>query len=318
MCPARMKQHSKLARGVIFAALVAISGGLLGNLCFSMFVPGQTHPGVLAFIITALLGLAVFAVSAWQLKRVAEEALSSRARVASDPADPRLGARPVLIMGLSPLTDAQQAAVGADIQRITQGAFGVEQIALSVAEFAALQSAAKTDGKAVPTATPWQQNIRAMWFHANPRAHARRRLRKVLVLPSQESREQFKLFKEYGEALFKDAVVIDFVRPTADTDGFFCIREAGDGECRDYESYDYVRDGLERAVLQARADGAFDDADICIDATPGQKPFSIAAAIMTLNSEIIFSYVTTGQAGSSRGGEVKLYDAHIDVTGFSS
>lgn len=314
---ARIKRYTKLARGVAYAALAAISGGLLGNLCFSMFVPGQTHPSVLAFIVTALAGLAVFAFSAWQLKRVAEEALSSRARVASDPADPRLGARPVLIMGLSHLTDAQQAAVGADISRIRQGAFGVEQIALSVSQFAVLQNTAKTDGKAAPAATPWQQNIRAMWFHTNPRAHARRRLRKVLVLPSQESREQFKLFKEYGEALFKDTVAIDFVWRAAGTDAFFSIRAGDGGECRDYESYDYVRDGLERAVLQAREDG-FTDADICIDATPGQKPFSIAAAIMTLNSEIIFSYVTTGQAGSNRGGEVKLYDAHIDVTGFSS
>jgi hypothetical protein len=80
-----MKRHHKFARGVIFAAGAAISSGVLGNLCFGTFVPGQAPPTLQVFVVTTLVGFAAFGVSVWQLKRVAQEALSSRARVASIP-----------------------------------------------------------------------------------------------------------------------------------------------------------------------------------------------------------------------------------------
>jgi hypothetical protein len=312
---AAMKRHHKFAQGVTFAAGAAISSGVLGNLCFSTFVPGQMAPTMLVFLVTTLVGFAAFGFSVWQLKRVAQEALSSRARVASDPADLRWGGRPVLIMGLSPLRDAQEASIRGDIEH---GALRADEIALPVHGFGLLQSAAKAEGRPLAAATPWQQNIRAMWFHANPEVPPHRRLKKVLVLPSEESRGQFALFKAYGKTLFGAAVEIDHVRQASGSDAFFCIRDADGKECRDYESYDYVRDGLQRGLQQAKASGNYTDADICIDATPGQKPFSIAAAIITLNTDVVFSYVTTNQPGSSRGGEVKLYDAHIYVTGVTA
>jgi hypothetical protein len=315
MTPA-LKRQTKFPRFVLLTAVAAVAGGVLGNLCFSL-LPGQAHsPGAIV-LLTALISLGGFTFSGWQLKSIAREAFDSRARVASDPADPRLGARPVLIMGLSPLSEAQQTTVRGDIERIKRGDFGPDQVGLPVRDFMVLQRVA--NGRAVvPAATPWQQNIRAMRFHASPRVPAERRLKKALVLPSQESTGQFVLFKEYADALFKGEVEVDFVRQSPGAPQFFCIRDANGNESRDYESYDYVRDGLERAKDQAIVGHKYRVADICIDTTPGQKPFSIAAAIMTLNTDVVFSYVTSAQPGSDRGGEVRLYDAHIDVTGLSS
>ena len=303
-------------RGAAFAAIAATSSGILANLFFCTFVPGQARPTVLSFLVTFLLASGLFGIAVWRLKGIADEVLRSRARVSSDPSDPRTGARPVLIMGLSRLQDAQEAGIRTDIERIRAGEFGVEQIALPVREFAALKISLNGQGKAVPADTPWQQNIRAMWFHASPTAAPRRRLRKVLILPSAESLHQFARFKEYAEVLFGPDVEIDFVRRYKGSEGHFSVRDSG-VERRDYDHYEYVRDGLDRATEQAKEEGLYGDSDICIDATPGQKPFSIAAAILTLNSGIVFSYVTTAQAGALSGGEVKLYDMYIDVTGSS-
>ena len=307
-----MRRRTKFVRSVGFAAIVVISGGVLGNLFFSL-LPDQTRPTVPIFLLTLVVALVVFGFSGWQLKRVAEEALSSRARASSDPVDPRLGARPVLIMGLSPLVKREPEAIRADIGRAIGGAFGAAEVALSVRDFATFQKAAAAEGRPTPTVTPWQQSIRAMWFHARPKVLPERRLKRVLVLPSQQSKDQIDLFKEYVDALFRGTIEVDVVRHASGAAEPFCIRDAEGKEWRDYDRYDYVRDGLERAKDQAKASGTYDDADICIDTTPGQKPFSIAAAIMTLNSDVVFSYVTSALVGSERGGEVRVYDAHIDV-----
>jgi hypothetical protein len=306
----------KFWRGVASAALVVISGGVLGNLFFTL-VPGQGRVDFLSFVTTALIGAILFVLGLRQVRSVASEALKSRARVTSDPTHAKMGARPILIMGLSPLSASLQERVRADIAGARAGIFGIEQVALPVKAFSAFQKAAADQAKPAPAATPWQQNIRAMWFHADPKVRASRRLKAVLVLPSAESLAQFELFKEYARALLGPDIAVDFVRQSTGSAEFFCIRDAARMECRDYESYDYVWDGLERAKEQAKEHGAYTDADICIDATPGQKPFSIAAAIITLNTDIVFSYVTPALPGSSYGGEVKLYDAYIDVTGFS-
>lgn len=301
----------KLWRGGAFAAVAATATGVLGNLCFSAFVPRQAGTTPLTFVTTALVASIAFGIAVWRLKRVADAALTSRARMTSDSASSTIGARRVLIMGLSPLAQTAESAIGSDIDRIVAGKFGAEQVALPVSEFKKLAD--------LPVATPWQQNIRAMWFHANPKIlPPERRLQQALVLPSAESWKQFPLFKRYAEALFGAAVEIDYVRQSRGSEAAFCTRDDRGNVCRDYENYDYVRDGLLRAVEQAGEAGTrYRDADICIDATPGQKPFSIAAAIITLNRRLVFSYVTTGQPGSDVGGEVKTYDAHIDVTGLS-
>ena len=51
------------------------------------------------------------------------------------------------------------------------------------------------------------------------------------------------------------------------------------------------------------------DEQCCVDVTPGYKPFSIAAATLTFNRRLHFSYVTIG-------GKVIFYDADLTIVGY--
>ncbi|GAB3438802.1 hypothetical protein GCM10027396_03610 [Insolitispirillum peregrinum] len=74
----------------------------------------------------------------------------------------------------------------------------------------------------------------------------------------------------------------------------------------DFEDYNSVTDALNSAVDKAMKDHEVRHNEICIDATAGLKTFSIAAAITTLNRQLVFSYV-------NNNGEPRYYDAKIDI-----
>ena len=187
----------------------------------------------------------------------------------------------------------------------------LEDVAKPVAQFKEFLESCPEERK--PTVTAWQQNIRSMNHH-------RQTLERVIVLPSEESLKQLSEFKTYAGRLFSVTnpnLSIESVESSDDSEDSFFIFD-GQERIRSYENYDYVRDGLERAVKQAMRKTASRKAvrqqDICIDATAGQKTFSIAAAIITLNSKLVFSYVTTKTDGERKGGEVRFYDAAVDVS----
>lgn len=173
----------------------------------------------------------------------------------------------------------------------------------------------------------WQQTLRAMRYH-------RPRLKVVMILPSAESLEQW---DDHFVPLLRDLcpgvrigsksqpaprrgvateaepfadLVVDLVRAPLSGDVY-----KGKGDRRDYEDYDFVRTGLEAGIEQARLllprnifeQETAHERDICVDITPGLKTFSIAGAIVTLNSDYRLGYVPTGP----EGGDVVIYDAQI-------
>lgn len=153
------------------------------------------------------------------------------------------------------------------------------------------------------TGTGWQQNMRRI-------AASLDTLEAIYILPSTDSAGQLDDFIVYANTIAGRQLPI---RHVLDTHGErFAIRTANDSPSQDYENYDYVYQGMRRAIDQARSD--FPDLkneEICIDVSPGLKIFSIAAAIATLNSNLVFSYVT------SQGreiGKVRFYDVSVSFS----
>jgi hypothetical protein len=137
------------------------------------------------------------------------------------------------------------------------------------------------------------------------------RLRKILVLPSSETKHLIDDFRRYVEALFGNSFDLE---PVTGHDGkpFADLGKSKEQERRSYDNYDYLRDGLRRAVDMARNNVRhLADRDICIDATPGFKLFSIAAAVVTLDRNIWLGYVVT-HGGHPEEGVVKLFDPRFE------
>ncbi len=67
-------------------------------------------------------------------------------------------------------------------------------------------------------------------------------------------------------------------------------------DCPDYGHYESVRNSIEKEIRELIKLG-IKEKNICIDATAGQKPFSIAAAAVTFSRECLFSYVDTNNWG---------------------
>lgn len=72
------------------------------------------------------------------------------------------------------------------------------------------------------------------------------------------------------------------------------IRGGPDGHVVDFENYELLESKL-RQVIQEEKEfpGSNDDRRIVIDITGGQKTTSVAAAAITLNSDVVFQYVQT-------------------------
>ena len=166
----------------------------------------------------------------------------------------------------------------------------------------------------------WQQAARMVAVHLNSR-----RLRRIYVLPSGETLSLFEDFKSYLTTLFEIPIKrldapLD-IRPVTANSSAFEDTDAGEGRQRSYDNYRYVTEGLRRAieigeneVRRVRA------GDICIDATAGFKLFSIAAAVATIDRNVLLGYVVTGGGGieNPEEGVVKLYDARVEFIGAAS
>jgi hypothetical protein len=146
----------------------------------------------------------------------------------------------------------------------------------------------------------WQQNLRRIAANIDT-------LEAIYILPSLESDIQFDVFVEYASAIAGRPMPICRV---LDVDGqpFAWTDEEG-RRWQDYESYNYVYSGIRRAIEQARADlPGLTNEEICMDVTAGQKIFSIASGIATLNNGLVFSYVTSQGADI---GKVQFYDVKV-------
>lgn len=230
--------------------------------------------------------------------------------------------RAVVIMGLSKLENVAQAdgQIGrgkydADVKELSEKGF--EQASRSVKEMEQdgliWRDATNPDRLNGPGALTIVQNFRALSPH-----RLDNRLEFVVIVPSRETAAFAPAFartlremlanQNKDKATFKPVTVR-------------VLGDRGEDEATDldqsaipaYEDYEQVRNGILSARRLALKAG-FSDRDICIDATTGIKTFSIAAATVTLNHDMLFSYVIT--LGQPEGGEVRLYDTTIDLVAF--
>lgn len=143
----------------------------------------------------------------------------------------------------------------------------------------------------------WQQTIRGICHHirwdAAPVVVPEVR---VLLSGPNGSAKQWPRFKRLLEILFAGVPgALERIVPVGEGDG------AGERYGIDFESYDEVVRSIEAQILAIERIVGRDK--VMIDATGGQKPFSIAAAIVTLRSPMQhFQYVTNQ-------GEVTYYNA---------
>jgi hypothetical protein len=225
---------------------------------------------------------------------------------------------PFLIMGYSPLTPVD------DIMKELE-ALGAATVALPSAAFT--DACTKKSHTAVKS-NLWQQNLRSAWHH-------REKLIAIYVL--NPDKNQFDEIKAYLNKALENVEIIQISDAKSKTPAPFVASDAsGQIIPPAYEDYTYAYEGLRRGVkmVHARADAVklsgqpatgfwarmFGGSDsdaldrlICIDATAGVKIFSVAAAALTLNRPLKFSYVTSGPTG----GEMRFYDTNLKIAASS-
>ncbi|MEZ5847268.1 MAG: CRISPR-associated protein Csx16 [Geminicoccaceae bacterium] len=134
----------------------------------------------------------------------------------------------------------------------------------------------------------WQQNIRALAPHLGKLEH-------VVVITSERSDTEFDDFAA-------------FVRGQCARAGHAVHVHRAVRAGVDYEDYETLSSAIREAIRLARRLGA-DEREIVIDATAGQKIFSIAAAIATVNRNLVFTYV-------NNKGVVRAFDASMQLGDF--
>ena len=154
----------------------------------------------------------------------------------------------------------------------------------------------------------WQQNVRTISVLME-----RDGLDEVFVI--NPSIDQFKAFKKTIESIFPDCLQVTLVHSVDNPDIPYmpykrCIA--------DYEDFDYVYGSIKQAVKTVRQRHAARPSDnhnsIALDITPGQKPYSMAAAIATLNSDLLAVYVTSvGEIPDGQSFRLLAYDAEIEI-----
>lgn len=153
----------------------------------------------------------------------------------------------------------------------------------------------------------WQQNVRTIATLMRGSD-----LEEVFVI--NPSIDQFEGFKQTMKAVFPDGPKFTLVCSQDDKTKPFSPKY----HLPEYEDFDYVYGSIRQALKMIRQRDS-DHADniarkVVLDITPGQKPYSIAAAIATLNSDMVAIYVTSfGDLREGEGFRCLIYDASIEL-----
>lgn len=290
--------EGRAVEGIVVAALLFLFGPLVADLPAAALCATQTVRipfglapaacaaetadglGLLWLIGSLLAWVPFYFVGRWALA-VTNDIAHSEARMVEDPERQR-----VLVMGLS------EASPPPD-----------EQIREAAAHAGSWQDFAGPARPGDRRGGNWQQGARVIRHHLAT-------LEAIYLLPSSRSLDQVEAFRTYCRTLFgRDIPIRRINGPDGEPFGLTGLS----GPLRDYESYDYVYEGLKRGVTLAReAIPDLAEKDVCIDVTAGQKIFSVAAGVLTLNRGLRFCYTTTG----ATSGRIIVYDAQL--RGFGS
>ena len=314
---------------LIAATTVVLS--MLGEVFIKATIETVLPPGegtVLGYIVVIVLLFSAFLPLAALTSRQAGRVLGVEVSAASADRQPAL---PFLVMGYSPLRGVKVEDLIREVEKLTP-----DVVADTVPNF----DEACKNAEYTPVSTNfWQQNLRSAWHH-------REKIKAIYVL--DPDRDQFEDLKLYLTTAFSGSgrtVEVHQITEYGIPNRPFSVHDdSGQQLARTYENYSYVYEGLRRGLQMIRERKDLDqiiespdgfsrrmsrheqqdhiDRLTCIDATPGQKSFSIAAAVLTLNRPLKFSYVTTASSrneaeGSPErvGGEVRFYDTSILIAG---
>jgi hypothetical protein len=238
-----------------------------------------------------VLFIALFWTAADYGLRRSDKLLGSTAQMI--PFERQNGAK-YLIMGYSPMSgDARRAAL-AELEQ-----WGVSHVALPTDAYIAACHARGINASAFPQ-NKWQQNIRAINHHKDV-------LKTVLVLAPNENAVEQSDFIRYVETAFPGRHRFIRFITERNSDNLFRKYHAFSKSELFYEDYDYVFSGVSRGLQMIDDENPSVSPDeICVDATSGNKTFSIAAAIATLNAECVFSYVNSD-------GLMRFYNASVEI-----
>lgn len=138
----------------------------------------------------------------------------------------------------------------------------------------------------------WQQTLRMVQFHWP-------RLQVLHFVLSPQVKDQFPVFLRIVTPLLPPGVT---VMPDLNSDLFPC-------SVVDSTDYNAVSDCIKQVCEAATLKAGCDHRDLCIDITAGQKIWSAAGTIATLNSDAAFGYVDTHDANNA--GKMVVFNARI-------
>jgi len=202
----------------------------------------------------------------------------------------KIGGRPYLICGYSPIPDKDRHG-----EKITTGPRN-----LRLADFTSdIEEAIKPEFQR--DLGPWQQNLRVL--------HAIGRVGSLYVInPDQDQFEDFSRVIRHFLPGLEVILVTAPDRSTTFRRGYHDL-----GHKPDYSNFDYVTSAINRALEMIARRERMSPQEVegrtVIDATAGFKTFSIAAAVASLNRDLLLVYARTG----ARTGEVIGYDVEVQL-----
>ena len=270
----------------VVATAFLLSGALLAYLGEQLVSKLHLETSPWLLFIAFLFALIVFAVMSDVAMQRAGRVLGSTVKVSMpDQEQPRR----FFLTGYSPLPTEKA-------DKVLRNARG-----MSLEELRADKEA--VEKRNLPNLGSWHQNARALLFHAS-------RLEAILILRPDERDEVFERFVQFLQICLEkagnDKTIIRQIHFPGNADRQFqMLGRTGVYEPPSYEDYEYVYEGFREGLKQLREiNGAWSEDDVCIDVTPGLKPYSIAAAVITFNQGLKFSYV-------NMDGHIRFYDAQI-------
>ena len=169
----------------------------------------------------------------------------------------------------------------------------------------------------IPAPWPWQQILRGLRPHLVDDAQGNPTLQHIFLIGSPGEKGSFQALprlRRFLLAVLGDTITIRIGSPkihdtalVTDEQARKLMNEEDAGV--DFEDFTKLVPFLEQTLhrISSRFDIAYDQ--IMIDATGGQKPTSIAAAAITLKSQVRFQYVRTGS------GDVLPFDIGLRESG---
>lgn len=283
-------------QGFFFLVLTVIGSSILGEAAWEILDELGIVDEELSTIgiYTAILaaGIVVFGLGVGGLYRMRQRLLPTRARISENPPQEVFG----LVAGLSSKSpEYGRAHVLAKHENLQQVASALTLSEIAVNEWDRkrriddpLTPEDKRDAYRNLDRFPWQQTLRVI--------HRLRDCRHIALLTTERSDKEVEEFVKFFADVWDGP---EDRRPEIHTPV----------HAIEFENYDDVAEAANTAVNFIKkkwpeAEGAIPEDAICIDITAGIKIFSIAAAVVTLNQSLNFSY-------ANNNGHVRFFDAKI-------